>query len=155
MCCNAHPMTASDIEYVAAIERACFSTPWKSSAFISELGNPYALNIVIKELHSLEKDRICAYSCNHVVEDELSVLRMAVAPEKQRLGIGEHLMDTVLQQAVHRGATKAFLEVRPSNTKALSLYRKLGFRVIGTRPNYYPETGENALVMMKQLKETS
>lgn len=155
MHCRIMTMTASDIGHIAAIERACFPVPWTSSAFLSELGNPYALNIILKEMDSLEKQPICAYSCNHVIENELSVLRMAVAPEKQRLGLGCHLMDTVLHQAAQRGATKAFLEVRPSNTKAISLYRKMGFQVIATRPNYYPETGEHALVMMKRIKEVS
>lgn len=148
-------MTASDIGHIAAIERACFPTAWSSDAFFSELQNPYALNIVINEVDSLDNRRIYAYSCNHILAKELSILRMAVIPEKQRLGIGKHLLETVFHQATLKGAEKAFLEVRPSNEKAGSLYRKLGFRVVGTRPNYYPETGEHALVMMKLLKEIS
>jgi ribosomal-protein-alanine N-acetyltransferase len=47
-----------------------------------------------------------------------------------------------------------YIEVRPSNNAAIALYHKLGFYVIGTRPNYYPESNENALVMKKQLKES-
>jgi ribosomal-protein-alanine N-acetyltransferase len=155
MYCHAQVMTASDIDTIADIERACFPVPWGRNAFLSELNNPYALNIVIKVIDPLENGRIYAYSSNHIVEEELSILKMAVAPEKRRLGIGEFLMETVLYQASRRGAAQAFLEVRPSNRNAISLYKKMGFRVIGTRPNYYPETGETALVMMKRLKETS
>jgi ribosomal-protein-alanine N-acetyltransferase len=148
-------MTASDIHHIAIIEKACFPSPWSPSAFFSELGKPYALNFVIKKNGPLENNRIYAYSCNHIIENDLSILRMAVIPEKRRFGIGKQLMHFVLKQATDCGATKAFLEVRPSNEKAAMLYQKLGFRVIGTRPNYYPETGEHALVMMKRLKETS
>lgn len=155
MCTHAYAMTAPDIKCIVDIERACFPSPWRQNSFLSEIGNPYSLNIVIKEIVPLENHRIWAYSCNHVIGSELSILRMAVAVEKRRLGIGEHLMGIVLHQAAQQGASKAFLEVRPSNIKARSLYRKLGFRVIAARPNYYPETGEHALVMMKTLKETS
>jgi len=148
-------MEASDIRYIVDIERTCFPAPWHQKAFLSEINNPYSLNIVIKEIDPLENHRIWAYSCNHVIGSELSILRMAVAAEKRRLGIGKHLLGIVLHRAMQRGAAKAFLEVRPSNRIAILLYQKLDFRVIGTRPNYYPETGEPALVMMKMLKETS
>ena len=47
--------------------------------------------------------------------------------------------------------TLAFLEVRPTNTEALGLYERLGFRVIGRRKGYYFDTGEDALVMEARL----
>ncbi len=148
-------MTESDIRSVVDIERMCFPVPWGYQSFLAEYNNPYSLNFVIKEPDSLENNHIYAYSCNHVVGNELSILKMAVSPEKRRLGYAEHLLGTVIHRAIQKGATEAFLEVRPSNYKAQALYRKLGFRVIGTRPNYYPETGEDALMMMKILKEIS
>jgi ribosomal-protein-alanine N-acetyltransferase len=52
-----------------------------------------------------------------------------------------------------QGATSAFLEVRPSNASAMALYSKKGFRLIGRRPKYYTDTREDALVLMKNLKE--
>jgi ribosomal-protein-alanine N-acetyltransferase len=155
MRCRIRPLTAADIVHVSRIEQACFPAAWSPNALFSELHNPYAFNIVINGIDSLDNLGIYAYSYNHIIGNELSILRMAVTPEKRRLGIGIYLMETVLRQATVKGAEKAFLEVRPSNKKAGSLYRKLGFRVVGTRPNYYPETGEHALVMMKRLKEKS
>jgi ribosomal protein S18 acetylase RimI-like enzyme len=47
------------------------------------------------------------------------------------------------------------LEVRSANIAAINLYKKTGFQTIGIRPNYYPQTGESALVMSKRLKEES
>jgi ribosomal-protein-alanine N-acetyltransferase len=54
-----------------------------------------------------------------------------------------------------RGAATALLEVRSANIAAINLYKKTGFQTIGIRPNYYPQTGESALVMSKRLKEES
>jgi ribosomal-protein-alanine N-acetyltransferase len=148
-------MTESDLERIVEIEQTCFPMPWGLRSFQSEINTSHAFNIIIKKADPLEKKSIWAYSCAHVVGEELTILRMAVVPEKRRLGIGERLLVAILDQAIKRGATMAFLEVRPSNIQAQSLYRKKGFRVIGTRPDYYPETGEDALVMMKSLKEIS
>jgi ribosomal-protein-alanine N-acetyltransferase len=46
-----------------------------------------------------------------------------------------------------------FLEVRPSNAKAQSLYTRLGFGQVGIRRDYYPARGgrENALVLTARL----
>jgi ribosomal-protein-alanine N-acetyltransferase len=148
-------LSESDIGPIAEIDKACFPSPWCDKSFLSELNNPYSLNIILKELDPLEKGSIYAYSFNHIVAGELSILRMAVIPAKRRLGYARYMLKSVFKRAVQLGAKEAFLEVRPSNTKARSLYHSLGFRVIGTRPNYYPETGEDALVMTKSLKEIS
>ena len=148
-------MTESDIDHILGIERACFPVPWHRQAFVEEINNPYSLCMVIKENDILENSTICAYSCCHILAGEMTLLRLAVAPEKRRMGLGARLLGSALNHAAERGAAAAYLEVRPSNEEAQSLYRKLGFRVVGTRPNYYPETGENALVMMKNLKEIS
>ncbi len=148
-------MTESDIERVLEIERTCFPKPWSRQSFLYEIKNPYSLCMVIKEDDALENLSVCAYSCSHIFGDEMTLLRLAVVPEKRHMGLGGHLLNTALDHAIRRGAASAFLEVGPSNGHAQSLYRKLGFRVVGTRPNYYPETGENALVMIKSLEEIS
>jgi ribosomal-protein-alanine N-acetyltransferase len=148
-------MMESDLESVLEIERRSFPIPWSRKSFSHEIKNPHSLCMVIRENVALENSSVCAYSCSHVIGDEMTLLRLAVVPEKRRTGFGGRLMDVALDQATVLGATSAFLEVRPSNVQAQSFYHQFGFRVIGTRPNYYPETGENALVMIKSLKEIS
>ena len=149
------PMTEGDIESVLAIETAVFPLPWSRESLLSQIGYRYAMDLVVKMERQLEKENICAYSCNHLIGTELEILRIAVDLKYRRLGIGSRLLDAVLSRAMDQGATEAFLEVRPSNASALALYTARGFQVVGRRINYYSETGEDALVMMKQLKETS
>jgi ribosomal-protein-alanine N-acetyltransferase len=50
-----------------------------------------------------------------------------------------------------RGIRLVTLEVRRSNEAAIALYRKLGYRMVGVRPNYYAEEGEDAMVMERQV----
>jgi ribosomal-protein-alanine N-acetyltransferase len=65
--------------------------------------------------------------------------------------VARRLLAVARAEGVARGVTLAFLEVRPSNTRALALYESLGFQVIGRRNGYYFDTGEDALVMEARL----
>ena len=69
--------------------------------------------------------------------------------------MGKALLSAAQNEGSRRGAATALLEVRSANIAAISLYKKTGFQTIGIRPNYYPQTGESALVMSKRLKEES
>ena len=77
----------------------------------------------------------------------------AVSPEWRRQGIGSQLVGECLQGARRRGMTAAVLEVRPSNTDAVALYRRFGFQVIATRPGYYTDRREDALILKLDMKE--
>ncbi len=151
--CGLHTaaMTECDLPVVLEIERVCFPAPWHRRAFLEELANPLAVNLVLKSIAPLANPTVEAYSCCHVVSDELSILRMAVAPHRQRSGMASRILDAVFRRGLAMGATRAFLEVRPSNAAAIALYRKKGFAHIGRRPHYYPETREDALVMAAAL----
>jgi len=94
-----------------------------------------------------------AYIFFRLVVDEMHILKIAVAPEWRCRGIASVLMKKSMELADTKGCNAAYLEMRPANTAAVTLYRKLGFCVIGKRTNYYSETGEDALVMCKKLRE--
>ena len=57
------------------------------------------------------------------------------------------LASALLAWGAEQGLAFLTLEVRPSNAAAYALYRKLGFDVVGVRPNYYAHPKENALLM--------
>ena len=57
----------------------------------------------------------------------------------------------MIEDARRKNVELVFLEVRPTNVEALTLYESLGFRVIGRRKGYYFDTGEDALVMEARL----
>lgn len=79
--------------------------------------------------------------------DEGHVTTIAVAPEYRGRGIGELLLNGLIDQAAALNADMLTLEVRVSNIIAQQLYLKYGFRPAGTRPRYYTDNGEDALIM--------
>ncbi len=91
--------------------------------------------------------RLVGYGGASCFAGEAHIMNVAVAPECRRCGIGEALMLELLRRSLELGAESAYLEYRPSNTAAAALYRKLGFRRVGRRPNYYRDTGEDAILM--------
>ena len=72
-----------------------------------------------------------------------------MAPQLRDLGLGSYLLDRISDEAEHRGVESLYLEVRVSNEAAQQLYRKIGFRVVGRRDDYYDDPVESALVMRR------
>lgn len=145
------PISEKRLESVWFIETASFSKPWSLPSFREEILAKDALNFVILDPAPEKDGSVIAYICLRLTDNEMSVLKIAVAPAWRGRGIGTWLLSRALGLAREKGARISYLEVRPSNLAALALYRKLGFEVAGIRPRYYPETREDALVMIKSL----
>jgi ribosomal-protein-alanine N-acetyltransferase len=144
---------ADELAPILAIEQRSFRWPWGRLSFEGELTCRNACNLIVKSSENGVGDGVIAYAFLRLAADELHILKIAVAPAWRGKGIATRLAERCLKMAAERGATSAHLEVRPSNTPAVGLYQKLGFDVIGRRHNYYTDSKEDALVMMKNLKE--
>jgi ribosomal-protein-alanine N-acetyltransferase len=96
---------------------------------------------------------VCGFAVIEVVLDEGSIHNIAVAPDSQRRGLGQGLLQEVLTLLRQEGARRCLLEVRASNVAAIALYEKRGFAVDGTRKAYYKTaTGrEDGLLMSLAL----
>src|SRR5690606_33526061 len=101
-----------------------------------------------------ERDGVASgYGLLSLGAGEAHVLNLCVAASARRLGLGWLLLDRLLDDARDAGAERVFLEVRPSNAEAVTLYHDTGFHLITRRPNYYPTRvgREDALVMAMEL----
>jgi ribosomal-protein-alanine N-acetyltransferase len=81
--------------------------------------------------------------------DAWHVMNVAVAPEYRRQGIATVLLARLFELTAGDGRRGYTLEVRVSNSGAIKLYERLGFRVRGTRRGYYTDNREDALIMWK------
>ena len=141
------PMTVDDLPGVLAIERASFTSPWTESNFRHEITeNPLAWNLVARAA-----GRVVAFACAYVVADELMINDLAVAAAARGRGLGRNLLRHLIEGARVRGCRRATLEVRPSNAAARALYASFDFVVVGRRPGYYADTGEDGLLLARDL----
>ena len=145
------PAKRSDIEAIFDIERMSFQNPWRRESFLTELSCAQAHHGVVKELGAGNKLDLLAYIFTRALVDELYILKIAVAAEHRQCGIASWLLEAFLSQPSTHAFSTALLDVRPSNVAAIRLYEQNGFATVGIRPNYYTDTGENALVMRKLL----
>ena len=100
-----------------------------------------------------QRRQIWGYLIYWVVADEMHILNLAVHPQQRRRGLARRLLIDSMDHARQLGARVAWLEVRPSNAPALSLYHSLGFKEMGRRPRYYDDTQEDALLLAYYWEE--
>jgi [ribosomal protein S18]-alanine N-acetyltransferase len=138
------PLAETDLDDVLEIEAASFSNPWSRQMFLWEMQNTgvsYAYVLKTPEW------RVAGFCTVWLVLDEVHINNVAIRPECRGRGAGRVLLTFVLREGAAQGATRATLEVRRSNAAALKLYDVLGFKVGGTRRNYYTSPVEDALIL--------
>jgi ribosomal-protein-alanine N-acetyltransferase len=147
-------ITIEDIDQVIEIENDLFQKPWSRTSYLNELTceGSYSFGIAFPDPE--KQSQLIAYICFRIIMDEMHLFRIGVAQKWQKKGFASYLFQQSIQFASEKGADTVYLEVRASNTPAISLYHKLGFRIIGNRPRYYPETNEDALVLVKKIDFT-
>lgn len=148
-------MTMEDIPSVVAIETQCFSLPWSEKSFEDSLSREDTIFLVCEENDGGDDiqtagdtaSRVTGYVGLYVSFDEASVTNVAVSPEYRKKGYGEALVAAAKLEAKAAGAESIFLEVRVSNTPAVSLYKKYGFEELGIRKKFYEHPVEDAIIM--------
>jgi [ribosomal protein S18]-alanine N-acetyltransferase len=136
-------LTYSDLPQVIAIERRAFPTPWSLAMFVLELSKPSGVCLAAFEGDSLVGYLICSR-----YTDVWHLMNIAVEPSLRRRGYATALLEEMIDRAGHDASYT--LEVRTSNAGAITLYERFGFRSAGTRPRYYHDTGEDALIMWRE-----
>ena len=137
-------MTVDDIAQVAEIERQIFSIPWSEKAFRDSMESDNTIYIVAKE-----NDNVAGDAGMYLSFEEGNITNVAVNPLSRRKGIGEKIVRDILNRAYEKGVRDVFLEVRETNSVAIALYEKIGFKEEGIRKNFYDKPRENALIMWK------
>lgn len=132
----------ADLPVVVSIERRSFRSPWSVGMFALEMSKPGTI-----ALGAVEGGRTVGYLILSRYDRAWHLMNIAVAPERRRRGIASVLTSGAFAR-IDPG-DPVTLEVRPSNRSAIELYEGLGFAPYGHRPGYYPDNGEDALIMWR------
>lgn len=139
-------MNKSHIDGIIEIEMDSFAIPWSRGAIEKELSNKFAIYVVITE-----NDKVLGYGGMWHVVNEGHITNIAVHKDYRRRGIGDLIIKELVAIAEENEMMGLTLEVRKSNTNALELYKKNGFKLEGIRPEYYEDNKEDAYIMWKYL----
>ena len=138
-------MTAGDLPAVMAIELGAFESPWTLADYRSALAGRSRCRVAVDPDGAL-----LGYCVTGQALDEAEVYTIAVSPRARRRGVGRALLRDFFSFSKAGGVSRIFLEVRPSNAAARSLYAGEGFVQVGRRRGYYSCANggrEDALIM--------
>lgn len=138
-------MRTADLKAVIAIEAVSFIDPWSPQLLAEELSEELAWKAVAED----EDGQVLGYLFGRMYPDAWHLMDFAVAPGARRRGVGRRLLSAFVE-AADRAGRDVLLEVRAGNLPALALYHELGFSHVGLRRRYYPDTGEDALVLVRE-----
>ena len=138
-------MTRADLTAVMRLEEELFSPDtWTRAMYLEELGMTDTRSYTV----AVDGDEVVGYAGLIAYPDEAHVATIGVTGTRQGEGIGGRLLDALLAEADRRSPV-VLLEVRASDQATQGLYARRGFVPIGVRPNYYPLSREDALVMKR------
>lgn len=143
------PMQTQHLDAVMQIETRCYSFPWTRGNFVDSLAAGYLARML-----GTHPAQPIGYFVAMAGVGEMHLLNLTVAPEHQGHGHASTLLDALQATCRERRLPQLWLEVRASNQRALSLYRRRGFTEVGLRRHYYPATHgerEDAVVMRATL----
>jgi [ribosomal protein S18]-alanine N-acetyltransferase len=132
----------ADLPQVVAIERRAFTTPWSLAMFVLELSKPSGICLAAEVENELVGYLICSR-----YDTVWHVMNVAVDTDRRRRGIATALIAALLERV--GDDAQVTLEVRKSNTGAMALYERFGFRSGGLRHRYYADNGEDAVIMWR------
>ena len=172
-------LAAEHLNSAVELDRLCFGGLWTIEGYRRELGSPNSdlLGLWASETGDCASERfdsklesfdiftpqngartgapplhpptLIGLGCLWAILEEAHITILAIDPRFQGQGLGQALLWVLLTSANRRQLERATLEVRSSNSIALSLYKKFGFQEAGRRKRYYADTGEDAVIMWR------
>ncbi len=137
------PMRRRHLRGVLRIENQTQVRGWSLGLFLGEVARPEGRRYLVAKSGS----QVVGFGGMLFIGEDGHVTTLSVDPAWQRRGIATRLLSALCREAAVRGMGAITLEVRAENRSAQALYRAFGFAPAGVRRNYYPDTGEDALIM--------
>ncbi|WP_019503999.1 ribosomal protein S18-alanine N-acetyltransferase [Pleurocapsa sp. PCC 7319] len=144
------PLIASQVREVVALDQVCLDGLWTAEGYLRELDSPNSSLLTLSLADTASESfsaKIIGFACLWSIVEEAHITLLAIHPDYRRQGLGQLLLLTLLRDAIARKLEWVTLEVNNNNSNAISLYKKFGFQVIGTRKGYYQKTEEDALIL--------
>jgi [ribosomal protein S18]-alanine N-acetyltransferase len=138
-------MNIENIDDVVNIEQLSFRIQWSKDAFKMEIEK----NKCAKYRVLLKEDKVIAYGGMWIVVDEAHITNIAVHPDYRGIGLGNAIVEDMINLARSLNILAMTLEVRISNTPSIKLYSKYGFKEVAKRKEYYTDTKEDAIIMWR------
>ncbi len=132
----------------ALTEAAYLDTAWSEKQIREIIGRDDTTYLV-----AVDDERLCAViSCVFSLYEGM-IENLAVEADYRRKGLAVNLLSLIEQEGKKRKVEQLVLEVASRNASAVALYEKAGFKKVGVRKGFYSKQNDDALVMIKEIKQ--
>ena len=138
-------MKQEHLEQIQDILLTDFDEFWNAGVLKNELENPLSIYIV-----ALNQGEVVGYAGLWQPDDEGHVTNIVTKKDKRGNNIGTLMLEEIINIAKEKNMKSITLEVNVNNNIAINLYKKYGFKEVGTRPKYYNNT-DDAIIMTKEI----
>ena len=141
------PLCMEDSPALATVEKLCSeAAQWGEQGYrkIGQSG--------LQGWAAQQAGRVVGFVLVRIVVDEMEILNLAVEPPARRKGIASRLLSDAIDGGRELAATRAYLEVRESNSAAKAFYSLHGFTQTARRKSYYSQPAEDAIVLVREIR---
>jgi ribosomal-protein-alanine N-acetyltransferase len=142
------PAGLGDLDAILELEALCFQDPWSDEALLAELRPHRRRRPLVVEVDG----RVRGVALVWHVADELHLVSLGIHPEYRRRGLATRLLHELCRYGRRHAVRLITLEVREHNEGARRFYLRHGFMEVARRRGYYPDTSEDALVLLLPLE---
>ena len=137
----------NDLSSIMEIENVCFHSPWKKEDMSRELSENAFAHFLLVEVD----EKVVGFLDYWQTFDSATICQIGILPSYRKLGLASKLMKEMDEECYAKRITSVTLEVRKSNTPAIGLYKKHGFKEVVIKPHYYDD-GEDAIYMVREVE---
>ncbi len=124
---------------------------WSEAGYADEISNPNSVVLCAFREHAIVGLLVSRIVPGSSDLPDAEIYNIAVDLGWRRSGIGSQLLAELIARLMTKGVEKLWLEVRESNRFAIGFYERHGFTAEITRPHFYANPDENAIVMRLRL----
>jgi ribosomal protein S18 acetylase RimI-like enzyme len=145
-------MARADLDRVIELALSLRAAPhWPRSAYLAALDPDAAPPRIALVAEDEETGAVQGFAVAGLLPPQAELETIAVAPEVQRRGLGRRIFIAMADELRKALVTEVMVEVRASNSPALTFYRAQGFLITGCRPRYYADPIEDAVLLDLRL----
>lgn len=141
----------ADLAVIAELHAGAFARGWSEAEIAALLVDPGVAAVVARRSSPYGTRRPVGFAITRTAADEAEILTVAVHPRWRGRGVGRGLLEALLRRLYADRVAAVFLEVAADNAAAVTLYRRLGFVVVGERRGYYADGGAGGLALVMRL----
>ena len=136
-----------DMDEVLEIERSSFEFPWTEEEFLTCLRQRNCIGTVAELDHE-----IVGFMIYELHQSMLRILNFSVSPTCRRRGVGQQMVQRLIDKLSQQRRREIVLEVRETNLDAQLFFANSGFKALSVLRNHYDDTCEDAYYMRYSLR---